>query len=279
MTMRNTTLIPMILAAAVWAAACGSSEPEAVTGAAPAEEPSQPAAPTPAEADPADGTPTDGGGTSDPGDSAASGSDEVDEGSGVSSSSSSDGGGGASDSGDSAASGSDEVDEGSGVSSSSSSDDTDADASPGAGGDIDSEPAPDSPDDTVSVSDDQIVGDGADISDPGPSNSGGPAPPQDRRRLAHVTAVAFQVLESWPMQVIVEVSGELPDPCHELWWEVAVDGTTYDLEVWSVSPPADSDMACAAVIEPFTENVPLGGGFVSDDYTVIVNGEPHTLSF
>ena len=151
-----------------------------------------------------------------------------------------------------------------------------ADSSSGA--DSDGE-APGSPDDTVSVSSDQIVGDGADISDPGPSTSGGPAPPLERRQLAHITGVVMQVLESWPMQVIVEVSGELPDPCHELWWEVAVDGNTYDVEVWSVSPPPDSDMVCAMMIQPFVENVPLGGGFVAEDYTVIVNGEVHELNF
>ena len=242
-----------MLAVAVWAAACGSPEPETVTGAAPAEEPSQPADQAPVEGDQADGSSTDGGEASDSGDSAASGSDESDESGSLGS-------------------------EDSGTSSSSSSDDAsdDADASSGAGSDGE---ASGSPDDAVSVSPDQIVGDGADISDPGPSDSGGPAPPPERRRLAHITGVVLQVLESWPMQVIVEVSGELPDPCHGLWWTVAVDGNTYDVEVWSVSPPPDSDLACAMMIQPFVENVPLGGGFVAEDYTVIVNGEAHELNF
>ena len=112
----------------------------------------------------------------------------------------------------------------------------------------------------------------------GPSGSDGPAPPRELRRLAHITDVVIQVLESWPMQVIAQVSGDLPDPCHELWWEVAVNGNTYDVQVWEVSLPPDSGMACAAVIVPFVENVPLGGGFVSDDYTFIVNGEVHQVS-
>ena len=324
-----------MLAVAVWAAACGSSEPETVTGEAPAEEPSQPADQAPVEDDQADGSAADGGEASDSGDSAASGSDESDESgsssgedSGASSSSSSDdaedssgafgeedsgagsddagGSSGSSgeDSGASSPSGSDDVeassgavgDEDSGASSASSSDDVeassgssgedsgagsssssdDADSSSGAGSDGD---APGSPDDTVSVSSDQIVGDGADITDPGPSTSGGPAPPQERRQPARITGVVMQVLESWPAQVIVEVSGELPDPCHELWWEVAVDGNTYDVGVWSVSPPPDSDLVCAMMIQPFVENVPLGGGFVDEDYTVIVNGEVHELNF
>ena len=368
MVMRNTTaLLALMLAVAVWAAACGSSEPDAVIGAAPAEEPSQPADQVPVEDDQADGSAADGGEVSDSDDGAASGSDESDDSDsaggedyGASSSSSSDdaeassGAAGDEDSGANAASSSDDADsssgasgedygasgedsgassssssddaaassgssgedsgassssssddaaassgssgEDSGASSSSSSDDAaassgssgedsgassssssdDAAASSSASSDAD---APGSLDDTVSVSSDQIVGDGADITDPGPSTSGGPAPPQERRELARITGVVMQVLESWPAQVIVEVSGELPDPCHELWWEVAVDGNTYDLKVWSVSPPPDSDLVCAMMIQSFVENVPLGGGFVDEDYTVIVNGEVHELNF
>ena len=287
MVMRSKTLFTAILVVVLAAAACGSSEPETVTSAAPADE----SRPTTVEADAPDGLPDGDGEVSDSGESGASGSDDSDESgslsdedSGASSSSSSgsdesgDAASGDEDSGAGSSSGSDEADSGysgedSGGSSSSSSDD---DAAAGGAGE-DSETG--SPDDTVSVTSDQIVGDGADISDPGPSNSGEPAPPRDQRELAYINDVAFQVLESWPMQVIVEVSGELPDPCHGLWWEVDVDGNTYDVQVWQVSPPLDAEIACAAVIEPFTENVPLGGGFVSDDYTVIVNGEPHSLNF
>ncbi len=285
MVMRDTILFPAILAAALLAAACGSSEPEVVTGAAPADESPPTTTQEPVEGDPADGSPDDGGEASDSGDSGESGFDDSDdasysgEDSGASSSSSSDESYGDEDSGASSSSSSDDADasysgEDSGASSSSSSDDADASYG-GAGEDLE----PGSPDDTVSVTNDQIVGDGADISDPGPSNSGGPVPPEDRRQPARITNVDFQVLESWPMQVIVEVSGELPDPCHELWWEVAVDGNTYDVEVWSVSPPPDSDLVCAMMIQTFVENVPLGGGFVAEDYTVIVNGEAHELNF
>ena len=260
-----------MLAVTVWAAACGSSEPDAVTGAAPAEEPSQPVDQAPAEGDQADSSAEDGGEVSDSGDRAASGSDESDDGG---SSTGEDSGASSSSSSDDAEASSGASGEGSGASSSSSSDD--ADSSSGASSDAD---ASGSPDDTVSVSSDQIAGDGADITDPGPSTSGGPAPPQERRQLARITDVVMQVLESWPAQVIVQVSGELPDPCHELWWEVAVDGNTYDVQVWSVSPPPDSDLVCAMMIQSFVENVPLGGGFVDEDYTVIINGEIHELNF
>ena len=295
MVMRNKTMFTAMLVVALAAAACSASEPETVTSAASADE----SPPTTAQADAPDGLPDGDGEVSDFGESGESGSDDSND-------SDESGSLGDEDSGESGASGSDDSDESdgagysgedSGESSSSSSDDDasysgegsagSSSGSDGAGysgedsgsssGGAGEGSEPGSPDDTVSITPDDIVGDGADISDPGPSNSGEPAPPQDQRELAYIDNVAFQVLESWPMQVIVEVSGELPNPCHELWWEVDVDGNTYDVQVWQVSPPADT--ACAAVIEPFTENVPLGGGFVDDDYTVIVNGEPHSLNF
>ena len=114
------------------------------------------------------------------------------------------------------------------------------------------------------------------VGDPSTSNSGEPAPPMSARTLAWITDVEFQVMESWPMQVSAIVSGDLPGPCNTLWWEVAVEDKTYDIQVWHLGPPPDT--ACPAVIEPFTENIPLGGGFVNGDYTVIVNGKEHPLS-
>ena len=42
------------------------------------------------------------------------------------------------------------------------------------------------------------------------------------------------------------------------------------VQVYTVSDPAQ---ACAQMLEPFSENIPLGS-FASGDYTVQVNGEP-----
>ena len=106
----------------------------------------------------------------------------------------------------------------------------------------------------------------------------GPRPPEGRRlMLAYVADVQLRILESQPMQVIVEASGALPTPCHELWWQADVNGTAYQIEVWSVD--FQSGFACATVEEPFTLDIPLGGGFVSGDYTVTVNGRTWPVEF
>ena len=129
-------------------------------------------------------------------------------------------------------------------------------------------------DDTVSVASDElpdIPGGGE-----GPSTPDGPTPSADTLLPVAVTDVQFQVLESWPMQVIVEVSGDLPSPCHELWWQVADDDPAYEISVWSVEPSADASCEGGAA-EPFTENVPLGGGFEDREYTFVVNGTEYML--
>ena len=276
--MRIKNLIPAILVVVVVAAACGSSQSETVT--TPDADTGDGAAETqPTDASPSDGAasdePSDTGGSDDATgasergkDSASTGFDETDN------------GGDDDDAEDPEASSSDAGATGSsGQSSSSSSDDAAAASSDQADvSDSDIVDAlPDSADDAVSISRDQLPDDAADITDPGPSNSGEPAPALARRKLAHITDVVMQVLESWPAQVIVEVSGELPSPCHDLWWEVDVDANTYTVQVWSVE--SELEIACAAVIEPFVENIPLGGGFVSEDYTIVVNGTSHPLNF
>ena len=125
-----------------------------------------------------------------------------------------------------------------------------------------------SPDDVVSVTPDDIPDE--------PVPDGSAAPPEGERQLAMVYDVQFIILESFPMQVDVEVSGDLPSPCHEVWSEVDPEGTRYDVSVWAVLPAGTE--ACAAVIEPFIHVVRLGEGFEFGDYTVVVNGESHTLS-
>ena len=132
--------------------------------------------------------------------------------------------------------------------------------------------------DSVSIdnSDDADFSDGFDVRDTDPFNAGDPVPSLNSRNPANVTTVGFQVMESWPMQVIVTISGDLPTPCHEVWWEATVDGKTYDIQVWGVDPMDDTD--CAPAFEPFTEHIPLGGGFINDDYMMIINGEEYPLN-
>ena len=79
------------------------------------------------------------------------------------------------------------------------------------------------------------------------------------------------LMESLPIQVISVLTGNLPDPCHQL--RVAVTAADADnrinLEVYSL---VTSTEVCAAVLTPFSANIPLGT-YSGGHFTVYVNGE------
>ena len=88
---------------------------------------------------------------------------------------------------------------------------------------------------------------------------------------AHVDSVAVEVLGSDPLEVNVEASGYLPDPCHQL-EEPAVrrEGSTFTVVL--AQRPLQTFAACVLMIEPFTVSVPLSvEGLQSGHYTVVVN--------
>ncbi|MBI3241054.1 MAG: hypothetical protein HYZ49_02020 [Chloroflexi bacterium] len=78
-------------------------------------------------------------------------------------------------------------------------------------------------------------------------------------------------LESFPVQIVVHLTGSLPSPCHELRVKVSgPDGQNQiQLDVYSL---ADPYAVCAAMTQPFEESIPLGS-FPTGAYTVWVNGE------
>ena len=106
-----------------------------------------------------------------------------------------------------------------------------------------------------------------------------PVAPTVEGQPAYVRNFEVLILEIFPPQVSVEISGDHPTPCHETFTEVTADGNDYEIEVWSLAP--ESDFGCAAVLEPFVEVVHLadGEGFEPGEYTVTVNGEtqPFTI--
>jgi hypothetical protein len=79
------------------------------------------------------------------------------------------------------------------------------------------------------------------------------------------------VRESYPPQISLSVSGELPTPCHELRLQVndPDEDNRIDVEAYSV---VDPDMMCTQVLEPFQANIDLGT-FPGGHYSVYVNGE------
>ena len=77
--------------------------------------------------------------------------------------------------------------------------------------------------------------------------------------------------ESFPVQVVLELSGELPTPCHQL--RVSVEPPDQEnkiqLDAYTVVNP---ELICIQVVKPFQETIELGT-FPGGHYTVWVNGE------
>jgi hypothetical protein len=87
--------------------------------------------------------------------------------------------------------------------------------------------------------------------DPQPSDS------RMQRGEVELTSVKIITLESDPRQFSLSIRGALPTPCHQL--RVAIsqsnDLSKTDVEVYSVFDP---DEICIQVLEPFTEEIPIG---------------------
>ena len=79
------------------------------------------------------------------------------------------------------------------------------------------------------------------------------------------------IRESYPPQITLSLSGDLPTPCHELRVDVKKPNSEnkINVEVYSV---VDPDQVCIQVLEPFQANIDLGT-FPSGHYTVWVIGE------
>lgn len=76
------------------------------------------------------------------------------------------------------------------------------------------------------------------------------------------------LMESFPVQVALHLTGTLPTPCHQAVWEVEDDGTTIAVRLASITEP---DVLCAQVLEPFDISIPLGD-FESGRRVVTLNG-------
>jgi hypothetical protein len=79
------------------------------------------------------------------------------------------------------------------------------------------------------------------------------------------------IRESFPPQISLLISGDLPTPCNQLRVDVAPPDqeNKIDVELYSVSDP---NKACIQVLEPFEESIDLGT-FPTGHYSVWVNGE------
>ncbi len=85
-----------------------------------------------------------------------------------------------------------------------------------------------------------------------------------------VSKVEVEVMESFPMQVVLRVAGELPTPCHELKWKVERDEAQRRIDL-QLTAHADPGAVCIQVIQPFDQRIPLGD-FEEYGYTIYLNG-------
>jgi hypothetical protein len=127
---------------------------------------------------------------------------------------------------------------------------------------------------TTSTDADQPVDSGGDepIVDPGEVGSiPEPRPPIDGSVDGEVwvTGADVRIMESFPVQIMLDVTGEKPTPCHEIFWTVEDDGEVIAIEMLS---QVAAEQTCAQVIEPFTIAVPLGS-WTEESREIELNGE------
>ena len=86
-----------------------------------------------------------------------------------------------------------------------------------------------------------------------------------------VEEYGLMIRESFPPQISLAFSGNLPTPCHELRAVVSEPDEENKIitDVYSV---VDPDMICTQVLKPFQANLDLGT-FLTGHYTVWINGE------
>jgi hypothetical protein len=84
-----------------------------------------------------------------------------------------------------------------------------------------------------------------------------------------IDSVDAMLLESYPVQIRLSVSGSQPDGCD---YPVQVvqhrDGNTVTVEIFREVPP---NAICPMILRSYNETIALEGGFESGTYTIHVN--------
>jgi hypothetical protein len=106
------------------------------------------------------------------------------------------------------------------------------------------------------------------------SSTGSGQPPEmgaQPARVRHVIeSVDARLLESYPVQIMLEVRGYQPDGCMmPVQIEQTRSGNSVNVDIFRELPP---DALCTMVIMEYTETIPLEGGFESGAYSITVNG-------
>ncbi|MGA9192323.1 MAG: hypothetical protein WBZ24_11360 [Anaerolineales bacterium] len=87
----------------------------------------------------------------------------------------------------------------------------------------------------------------------------------------YIESTQILQLESFPVQVMLEVVGQLPDACHKAAWVVSDPDSEgrIDVELHSEAPLGQD---CIQVLQPMTLRIPIGS-FKDGSYVVWLNGE------
>lgn len=93
------------------------------------------------------------------------------------------------------------------------------------------------------------------------------------RQPVYVDSAELLIAESFPVQVHLHLSGNLPTPCHVFYAEVAEPDAQNRIEVTAYSSVA-ADAVCAQVLQPFEENIAIPmSGATDGTYSLWLNGE------
>jgi hypothetical protein len=86
-----------------------------------------------------------------------------------------------------------------------------------------------------------------------------------------IQEMGLLIRESFPPQISLSVSGDLPTPCHQLRVQMNEpdENNKINMDAYSV---VDPNMICTQVLKPFQASIGLGT-FPSGHYSVWVNGE------
>lgn len=93
--------------------------------------------------------------------------------------------------------------------------------------------------------------------------------------MTNINTVTVNVMESSPMQISLEVSGEHPDGCD---YPVMVDQERDDNTITvSIYREVPIDVMCPMMLNPYEATIKLDGTFESGSYTIKVNGETKSI--
>lgn len=97
-----------------------------------------------------------------------------------------------------------------------------------------------------------------------------PADKNLTRADAHISDMDVVLSQTEPVQGILQISGELPNPCYSLRAEVSEPDADQVINV-DIYTVVDPNAICAQVIKPYAKNIELGV-LPAGKYSVKVNG-------